>query len=190
VAPLVTEAFDWTHGVFLGSIMASETTAAAAGAVGTLRRDPFAMLPFCGYHMGDYFAHWLNVGAAATDQSLLPKIFYVNWFRRDADGKFLWPGYGENSRVLAWIFDRCAGGGGAIETPIGRLPDAGALNTAGLDLAPKRLDELLAVDHDAWRNEVELIEEHYARFGDRLPDALRDQLLALDKRLAAESLTS
>jgi phosphoenolpyruvate carboxykinase (GTP) len=190
VAPLVTEAFDWAHGVFLGSIMASETTAAAAGAVGTLRRDPFAMLPFCGYNMGDYFAHWLSVGAAAKDQSLLPKIFYVNWFRRDAEGKFLWPGYGENSRVLAWIFDRCAGGGGVIETPIGRLPDTGALDTAGLDLAPERLDELLAVDRDAWRNEVELIEEHYARFGDRLPDALRDQLLALDKRLAAESLTS
>ena len=165
-----TEAFDWAHGVFLGSIMASETTAAAAGAVGTLRRDPFAMLPFCGYHMGDYFAHWLEVGAAATDQSLLPKIFYVNWFRRGTNGTFLWPGYGENSRVLAWIFERCAGGDGAIETPIGRLPETGALDTEGLDLVPERLDELLAVDLDAWRDEVELIEEHYARFGDRLPD--------------------
>ena len=140
MVPLVTEAFDWAHGVFLGSIMASETTAAAAGAVGTLRRDPFAMLPFCGYHMGDYFAHWLDVGAAALDQSLLPKIFYVNWFRRGADGKFLWPGYGENSRVLAWIFDRCAGHGGAIETPIGRLPETGALDIEGLDLAPERLE--------------------------------------------------
>ena len=190
VVPLVTEAFDWAHGVFLGSIMASETTAAAAGAVGALRRDPFAMLPFCGYHMGDYFAHWLDVGAAATDQALLPKIFYVNWFRCGEDDTFLWPGYGENSRVLAWISERCAGAGGAIETPIGLLPEPGALDTEGLDLAPGRLDELLAVDHDAWRSEVELIEEHYARFGDRLPAALRDQLLALDKRLAAQAPTS
>jgi phosphoenolpyruvate carboxykinase (GTP) len=189
VVPLVTEAFDWDHGVFLGSIMASETTAAAAGAVGALRRDPFAMLPFCGYHMGDYFAHWLNVGAAARDQSLLPKIFYVNWFRRGTDGRFLWPGYGENSRVLAWIFDRCAGRGAAVETAIGRVPATGALDTKGLDLEPERLDRLLAVDHDAWRDEVTLIEEHYARFGDRLPEALRDQLRALDKRLADDAST-
>ena len=169
VVPLVTEAFDWAHGVFLGSVMASETTAAATGAVGTLRRDPFAMLPFCGYHMGDYFAHWLRVGASGADQALLPKIFYVNWFRRDDDGAFLWPGYGENARVLAWIFDRCAGGGAAVETAIGRVPSAEALNTDGLDLSAERIDQLLTVDHDAWLEEVALIKEHYERFGDRLP---------------------
>jgi phosphoenolpyruvate carboxykinase (GTP) len=184
VAPLVTEAFDWVHGVFLGSVMASETTAAAAGAVGALRRDPFAMLPFCGYHMGDYFAHWLGVGAAAQDPDLLPKIFYVNWFRRNDDGAFLWPGYGENSRVLAWIFDRSAGGGTAVETAIGRLPSLDALNTDGLDLSSDRLRQLLNVDHDAWRDEVALIEEHYERFGDRLPSALEAELRALEKRLA------
>ena len=143
VVPLVTEAFDWTHGVFLGSVMASETTAAATGAVGALRRDPFAMLPFCGYHMGDYFAHWLRVGASAKDQANLPKIFYVNWFRRDEDGTFLWPGYGENSRVLAWIFERCAGRGAAVDTAVGRVPSAGALGTEGLDLSPEQLGRLL-----------------------------------------------
>ena len=184
VVPLVTEAFDWTHGVFLGSIMASETTAAATGAVGTLRRDPFAMLPFCGYHMGDYFAHWLRVGAAATDPELLPKIFYVNWFRRDANGKFLWPGYGENSRVLAWIFERCAGRADASDSAFGRVPAPGVLNTDGLGLAPERLDALLTIDRDAWRDEVALIEEHYERFGDRLPTELRDQLVGLAVRLA------
>ncbi len=184
VVPLVTEAFDWTHGVFLGSVMASETTAAATGAVGALRRDPFAMLPFCGYHMGDYFAHWLRVGASAKDQANLPKIFYVNWFRRDEDGTFLWPGYGENSRVLAWIFERCAGRGAAVDTAVGRVPSAGALGTEGLDLSPEQLGRLLAVDEDAWRAEVALIEEHYARFGDRLPEALDAQLRALEKRLA------
>ena len=188
VVPLVTEAFDWAHGVFLGSIMASETTAAAAGAVGALRRDPFAMLPFCGYHMGDYFAHWLDVGAAAADESLLPKIFYVNWFRRGADGTFLWPGYGENSRVLAWIFERCAGAGGAVETP-DRTPARHRLPSTRRDWTSPLggSTSCLAVDHDAWRHEVGLIEEHYARFGDRLPDALRDQLHALDKRLMLAS---
>jgi phosphoenolpyruvate carboxykinase (GTP) len=185
VVPLVTEAFDWDHGVFLGSVMASETTAAAAGAVGTLRRDPFAMLPFCGYHMGDYFGHWLGVGAAAKDQALLPKVFYVNWFRRDDnDGAFLWPGFGENSRVLAWIFDRCAGTGTAEDTAIGRVPGANALNMDGLELPADQLRRLMAVDNDAWREEVSLIEDHYALFGDRLPDALAAQLVALEKRLA------
>jgi phosphoenolpyruvate carboxykinase (GTP) len=180
--PLVTEAYNWQHGVFLGSIMGSETTAAAAGAVGALRRDPFAMLPFCGYHMGDYFAHWLRIGEA-NDETKLPKLFYVNWFRKDTDGRFLWPGYGENSRVLAWVFDRCEGRAGAVDTAIGRLPAAGALPTDGLDLAPGALDTLLAVDEDEWRAELPLIEEHYATFGDRLPSALHDELDALAKRL-------
>jgi phosphoenolpyruvate carboxykinase (GTP) len=181
--PLVTEAFNWRHGVFLGSIMGSETTAAAAGAVGALRRDPFAMLPFCGYHMGDYFAHWLEMGGRSEPEKL-PKLFYVNWFRKGADGKFLWPGYGENSRVLAWVFDRCAGNAPARDTPIGRVPAAGALPLDGLQLAPGALDELLDVDADSWRTELPLIEQHYDQFGDRLPQALRDELDALDKRLA------
>jgi phosphoenolpyruvate carboxykinase (GTP) len=181
--PLVTEAYNWRQGVFLGSIMGSETTAAAAGAVGNLRRDPFAMLPFCGYHMGDYFAHWLSIGEQA-DAELLPKLFYVNWFRKGPDGKFLWPGYGENSRVLAWVFDRCHGTAPAHDTAIGRIPEPGALNTDGLALAPGSLDELLTVDADAWRAELPLIEAHYEQFGDRLPQALRDELEALAKRLA------
>src|SRR6202165_4829858 len=135
VVPLITEAFNWEHGVFLGSTMASETTAAAAGAVGKLRRDPFAMLPFCGYNMADYFSHWLEIGKA-TDSSNLPKMFYVNWFRKDADGRWLWPGFGENSRVLEWVFERCAGAGEAVETPIGLLPAPDAIPTEGLDVPP------------------------------------------------------
>jgi phosphoenolpyruvate carboxykinase (GTP) len=182
VIPLVTEAFDWEHGVFLGAIMASETTAAQAGAVGNLRRDPFAMLPFCGYHMGDYFAHWLRIGRS-TDADKLPKIFYVNWFRKGDDGKFLWPGYGENSRVLAWVFDRVEGDGRAIDTPIGRLPAADALNVEGLRLRDGALEELFAVDTGSWKHELPLIEEHFAIFGDRLPAELREQLGALAARL-------
>jgi phosphoenolpyruvate carboxykinase (GTP) len=169
--------------VFLGSIMGSETTAAAAGAVGNLRRDPFAMLPFCGYNMGDYFAHWLSIGESADDEKL-PKLFYVNWFRKDADGKFLWPGYGENSRVLAWVFGRCSNSAAARDTAIGRLPTPEALPTEGLALAPGALDELLSVDEDDWRVELPLIEEHYAVFADHLPAALHDELDALGKRLA------
>jgi phosphoenolpyruvate carboxykinase (GTP) len=181
--PLVTEAYNWRHGVFLGSIMGSETTAAAAGAVGNLRRDPFAMLPFCGYHMGDYFSHWIEIGASA-DETKLPKLFYVNWFRKGADGAFLWPGYGENSRVLAWVFERCAGRAAAKDSAIGRLPVPGALPVEGLQLAPGALDELLSVDEDDWRAELPLIEQHYAVFGDRLPAALQDEFDALAKRLA------
>jgi phosphoenolpyruvate carboxykinase (GTP) len=181
--PLVTEANDWRHGVFLGSIMGSETTAAAAGAVGNLRRDPFAMLPFCGYHMGDYFTHWLRIGESA-DADKLPRLFYVNWFRKNADGKFLWPGYGENSRVLAWVFERCAGRAEAVDTPIGRLPAPGALPVEGLELAPGALEELLSVSDDDWRAELPLIEEHYATFGDRLPSELRAELDALAQHLA------
>ena len=160
-----------------------ETTAAAAGAVGNLRRDPFAMLPFCGYHMGDYFAHWIRIGESA-DESKLPKLFYVNWFRKDDNGKFLWPGFGDNSRVLAWVFDRCNGTAGAHDTAIGRVPAAGALPLDGVDLPAGAIDTLCAVDEDAWRSELPLIEEHYASFGDRLPNALTEELEALAKRLA------
>jgi phosphoenolpyruvate carboxykinase (GTP) len=181
--PLVTEAFDWQHGVFLGSIMGSETTAAASGAVGKLRRDPFAMLPFCGYNMADYFAHWLEVGAT-HDAEKLPRFYYVNWFRKGADGKFLWPGFGENSRVLAWVFERCAGRTEAVSSAIGRHPAPGALPTAGLHVADDAMAELLSVDEDAWRSEVPLIEDHYAIFGDRLPQELRDELEELQKRLS------
>jgi phosphoenolpyruvate carboxykinase (GTP) len=182
VVPLITEAFTWQHGVFLGSIMASETTAAAAGAVGHLRRDPFAMLPFCGYNMADYFAHWLRIGQA-TEADKLPRIFYVNWFRKDSAGRWLWPGFGENSRVLEWVFERCAGRGAATETPIGYLPAAGAIPSEGLDVAPEDLAELLRVDRDEWTAELPLIADHFAIFGDRLPDALRDELDGLGKRL-------
>jgi phosphoenolpyruvate carboxykinase (GTP) len=183
VVPLVTEAFNWQHGVFLGSIMASETTAAAAGAVGKLRRDPFAMLPFCGYNMADYLDHWLKIGESA-DPEKLPKIFYVNWFRKDAEGRFLWPGFGENSRVLEWVFERAAGRGQAKETAIGYVPTPEALPTEGLDVARADLEELLRVDNDDWRDEVPSIEEHYDFLGERLPEALRDELTALEKRLS------
>jgi len=182
VVPLVFQSFDWDHGVFLGSIMASETTAAAAGAVGNLRRDPFAMLPFCGYNMADYFGHWLEVGAAG-DAAKLPQIFYVNWFRKDADGRWLWPGYGENSRVLEWVFERVAGRGEAVESPIGYLPTKEAINIEGLDVSDADLDELLKVDPEDWRREVPLIREHFAAFGDRLPRSLADAVDDLEKRL-------
>jgi phosphoenolpyruvate carboxykinase (GTP) len=186
VIPLITESFDWSHGVFLASIMASETTAAQAGAVGKLRRDPMAMLPFCGYNMADYFGHWLSM-SGRVDPSRLPKIFYVNWFRKDAAGRWLWPGFGENSRVLEWVFERCAGTGAAVETPIGLLPAAGAIPTDGLDVSASDMDELLRVDVDEWRHELPSIEEHYAVFGDRLPSVLRDELEALRKRLGSAS---
>jgi phosphoenolpyruvate carboxykinase (GTP) len=182
VVPLVHEAFDWGHGVFLGSIMASETTAAAAGAVGTLRRDPFAMLPFCGYNMADYWAHWLSFkGRVEADK--LPRIFYVNWFRKSPDGRWLWPGFGENSRVLEWIFKRCAGVGEAVATPIGFLPAPGAIPTEGLDVSSEDMAELLRVDVGEWRAEVPDIAEHYAQFGDHLPPELAAQLEALRARL-------
>jgi len=182
VVPLVLQSFDWEHGVFLGSIMASETTAAAAGAVGNLRRDPFAMLPFCGYNMADYFGHWLKIGAA-TDADKLPKIFYVNWFRQDEKGNFLWPGYGENSRVLEWVFERVGGRGDAVETPIGWVPAPGAIDIEGVDVSKEDIEELLRVDDDEWRAEVPLIREHYAVFGDRLPDELNQAVDTLEKRL-------
>jgi phosphoenolpyruvate carboxykinase (GTP) len=181
VVPLVTEAFDWEHGVFMGSIMGSEKTAAAAGVVGELRFDPMAMLPFCGYHMGDYFAHWL--GVARREGARLPKVFMVNWFRKDGDGRFLWPGFGENSRVLAWIFERCGGEGGAEETPIGLVPTQGAIPTEGLDLPGGAMEQLLAVDPDEWREQLPQMRDHLGTFGDKLPDELRAQLDALERRL-------
>jgi len=181
--PLVTESFDWQHGVFLGSIMSSETTAAQSGAVGKLRFDPFAMLPFCGYDMGDYFQHWLDIGAG-SDADKLPKLFWVNWFRKSDEGKFLWPGFGENVRVLKWVLERVAGDGEAVETPIGWVPAPGALETTGLDLDAAVLAELVTVDSDRWRHELQQLEEHYAMFGEHLPDELADQLDALEKRLA------
>jgi phosphoenolpyruvate carboxykinase (GTP) len=185
VVPLVHEAKDWNHGVFMGSIMSSETTAAQAGAVGKLRFDPMAMLPFCGYNMGDYFAHWVKIGERAGAK--LPRIFYVNWFRKDADGKFLWPGYGENSRVLAWVFARCAGHGEAEETAIGYLPPAGkgGLDTTGLDITDEAIAELMAVDVQGWKDQLPQVHEHFAKFGDKLPQALREQLAALETRLNA-----
>jgi phosphoenolpyruvate carboxykinase (GTP) len=181
--PLVTESFDWNHGVFLGSIMSSETTAAQAGAVGKLRFDPFAMLPFCGYNMGDYFAHWLSIGKA-TEVGKLPRLFWVNWFRRDEDGSFLWPGFGENSRVLRWVLERVSGEGEAVDTPIGRVPAEGALDISGLDLDEATLAKLVQVDSELWRNELPQLDEHYRTIGDTVPTELREQLLALEKRLA------
>ena len=182
--PLVTEAYDWEHGVFLGSIMASETTAAQQGAVGKLRFDPMAMLPFCGYHYGDYFAHWLRIGASA-DPSKLPQIFFVNWFRRDDDGRFLWPGFGENSRVLKWIFERVDGRADAVDTAIGRLPTPDALDTTGLSIDAADLDEILRVDTDGWSAAIDEIREHFARFGDRLPAELDAQVDRLASALSA-----
>ena len=182
VVPLVFEARDWDHGVFLGSIMASETTAAATGAVGNLRRDPFAMLPFCGYNMADYFAHWLSIGDSA-DPAKLPKIFYVNWFRKDEDGRWLWPGFGENARVLKWVFERVSGTGRAEETPIGLLPAPGAIDTEGLDVSAADMEKLLAVDLDDWRAEVPSIREHFSLFGDKLPSRLAAEVDRLEERL-------
>ena len=183
VVPLVFQSRSWDHGVFLGSIMASETTAAATGAVGNLRRDPFAMLPFCGYNMADYFGHWLTF-ADRFDEEKLPKIFYVNWFRKGDDGRWLWPGYGENSRVLEWVFERVSGRGEATETPIGFVPTHSAINVEGLNVTPADIEELLTVHDDEWRDEVPRIEEHFAQFGDRLPARLDAQLKDLEARLS------
>ena len=181
--PLVTQAFDWDHGVFLGSIMASETTAAAGGAVGKLRFDPMAMLPFCGYNMADYFSHWLSVGSK-TSATKLPQIFFVNWFRRDNDGRFLWPGYGENSRVLKWIFERLEGKADARKTAIGFLPATDSLDINGLSINKADLEAITALDTDGWREAVPQIREHFAVFGDRLPKKLHDSLNSLESALA------
>jgi len=181
--PLVTEARDWQHGVFLGSIMSSEKTAAASGDQRDVRFDPFAMLPFMGYNVGDYIGHWLEIGKIAPDQSKLPKLFWVNWFRRDDDGAFIWPGFGENSRVLKWVLERVTGTGVGTETAIGTIPTAAALDLDGLDLSEENVATLLEVDHDAWRSELELIEKHFDLMGDRLPAELPIELDTLAKRL-------
>jgi phosphoenolpyruvate carboxykinase (GTP) len=181
--PLVYQAFDWTHGVFMASCIGSEITAAALDLkVGTVRRDPMAMLPFCGYHMGDYFRHWVKL-SSKTDMNKLPKIFSVNWFRKTKDGKWLWPGYGENSRVLKWVFERCDDKGSVVQTPIGYMPTHGAIDTAGLKVTSDDMKQLLSVDHEGWIKEIEMIKEHYAIFGDKLPKELSDQLIALEERL-------
>ena len=181
VIPLVIESFDWQHGTFLGATASSETTAAAAGKVGQLRRDPMAMLPFCGYDMGSYFAHWLKIGA--TPGAKMPKIFVVNWFHKDEKGKFLWPGYGENSRVLKWIFERCNGTANAVDTPIGRLPRPEDLDVGGLDIPAANLSKLLNVDVEGWLGEIPLIHQFFDQFGERLPKALRDEVNRLEQRL-------
>jgi phosphoenolpyruvate carboxykinase (GTP) len=181
VVPLVNESRDWIHGTFLGSIISSEKTAAAAGRIGQLRRDPMAMLPFCGYNMADYWRHWIRIGNRAGAR--LPKIYYVNWFRKDGDGGFLWPGFGENSRVLKWIFERCNGSAEAVVTPIGNLPAPGALDLTEADLAAAELETLLSVDVDGWLQEIPLIEEYYAQFGDRVPHELHRELEALKRNL-------
>src|SRR3989441_730132 len=181
VIPLVIESFDWQHGTFLGATASSETTAAAAGKVGQLRRDPMAMLPFCGYDMGSYFAHWLKIGA--TPGAKMPKIFLVNWFRKDEKGKFLWPGYGENSRVLKWIFERCSGTANAVDTPVGCLPRPEDLDVKGLDIPATNLSKLLNVDVEGWLGEIPLIHQFFDQFGERLPKALRDEVNRLEQRL-------
>ncbi|MDE0268466.1 MAG: phosphoenolpyruvate carboxykinase (GTP) [Acidimicrobiaceae bacterium] len=179
--PLVTEALNWEHGVFLGSVMSSEKTAAAAGEVGKVRRDPFAMLPFCGYNFADYFQHWLDIGATAGARP--PRMFYVNWFRKDRQGRFIWPGFGDNSRVLKWVLERVAGKGEAVETPIGFLPTPGSLDTTGLDISEEDLEALLTLDKDAWHTELDLIDAHYDTFDSRLPAVLLCQLSTLRNSL-------
>jgi len=181
--PLVTEAFDWQHGTFLGSIMSSEKTAAAAGTIGEVRFDPFAMLPFMGYNAGDYMQHWLEMGER-TPLDKQPKLFWVNWFRKSDEGKFLWPGFGDNSRVLKWVLERVAGTADAVDTAIGRVPTPAALDTSGLDIDEGTLDQLLTVDNEAWRGEIPLIENHFKSIGERLPSEMSDELRELEKRLA------
>ncbi|MBQ0101818.1 MAG: phosphoenolpyruvate carboxykinase (GTP), partial [Firmicutes bacterium] len=181
-APLVYQSFDWQHGTFGGSIMASETTAAASGAVGVVRRDPMAMRPFVGYNMGDYFAHWLEMGKKIPNP---PAIFHVNWFRTDDEGKFIWPGYGDNMRVLLWILDRVAGKAIANKTAIGYIPDSKEINVEGLDITREAMESLLTVDNAAWLEDIENIKEFYALVGDRVPAELKDELAALEARLKA-----
>ena len=180
--PLVTESFDWTHGVFMGASMSSEKTAAAEGTVGELRRDPFAMLPFCGYNMADYWGHWLKIGSF-TAPDKLPRIYAVNWFRRDSDGRFVWPGFGDNSRVLDWIIRRLQGRANAVDTPIGRLPVLAELNLEGVDISDDDLQELFRVDRGSWNAEADMTAEYFDQFGDRVPHAMNEQLAALRERL-------
>ena len=181
VMPLVHEAYSWDHGVFMGATASSETTAANIGAVGNLRRDPFAMQPFCGYNMADYFGHWLTMGDRFGKHA--PRIFYVNWFRKSPEGKWLWPGFGDNSRVLKWICERIDGTVGAVETPIGLMPKEGDIDLTGLAISAADMKELLRIDPDAWKAEISDIERHFAQFGDRLPARLLKQLDDLGKRL-------
>jgi phosphoenolpyruvate carboxykinase (GTP) len=184
--PLVTEARDWVHGVYLGATLSSETTAAAAGQVGVVRRDPMAMLPFIGYHAGDYFQHWIDMAKGASgDEAKLPKVFYVNWFRRNDEGGFLWPGFGENSRVLKWIVERLDGRGSAVETPIGHVPTPDALDLTGLDLPPADVEAVLRVDKAEWAAELPQVAEWFEKFGDKLPAVLWSELDALRARLNA-----
>ena len=182
VVPLVAESHDWEHGVFLGATMSSETTAAAAGEVGKLRFDPMAMLPFCGYNMAEYFEHWLQLGRANPDR--MPRIFIVNWFRKGEDGKFLWPGFGENSRVLEWVFRRCNFEGETVDTPVGLVPAAGELNLDGLEISEQAMRELLTVDGEQVKAQLPQVEEFLGQFGDRLPTEIEGQLEALKRRLA------
>ncbi|MDR1762096.1 MAG: phosphoenolpyruvate carboxykinase (GTP) [Bacteroidales bacterium] len=182
--PLVYEARSWNHGTFIGSVVGSEVTAAAIGLAAGVRRDPFAMLPFCGYNMADYFGHWITIGETAPDKTKLPKIFNVNWFRKDENGRWLWPGYGDNSRVLKWVFERCEGTATAVDSPIGFLPRVEDIDITGLKVSTDDVKELLNVDKNLWKAEVELIKEHYARFGDRIPTALNTELATLEKNLA------
>ncbi|HET8672182.1 MAG TPA: phosphoenolpyruvate carboxykinase (GTP), partial [Thermoleophilaceae bacterium] len=181
VVPLVTEARDWEHGVFLGASMSSEKTAAATGNVGELRFDPFAMLPFCGYNMADYFGYWLSL--KKREGATLPRLFYVNWFRKDADGKFLWPGFGDNVRVLKWIFRRCEGKADAEESLLGLVPSEGQIDLEGLDVSEDDMRELRNVDAQALRDQIPQMRQHFAQFGDRLPQGIHDQMEALEKRL-------
>jgi phosphoenolpyruvate carboxykinase (GTP) len=181
IVPLVVESYDWQHGTFLGATASSETTAAAAGKVGQLRRDPMAMLPFCGYNMGDYFGHYLKVGQ--HQGAKLPKVYYVNWFRTDENGKFMWPGYGDNSRVLKWIFERVSGTGHAVDTPLGRMPQPKDIDTSGLDVTPAQMQKLLEVDVEGWLAEVPLIREHFAKFGSHLPKGMAEEVDKLEDRL-------
>ncbi len=181
--PLVTESLSWEHGVFMGATVSSEQTAAAEGTVGALRRDPFAMLPFCGYNMADYWGHWLEVGQA-TEAEKLPRIYQVNWFRKDADGRYIWPGFGENSRVIEWVVNRVTGHAEAVDTALGRAPAPGSLNLDGLDLSPEDFELLFAVDPESWLVEADLTEEYFAKFGDAVPADLAEQLGLLRERLA------
>jgi phosphoenolpyruvate carboxykinase (GTP) len=182
LVPLVFQSVGWQHGTFLGATLASETTAAATGAVGVVRRDPMAMLPFCGYNMGDYWAHWLSMAKRATNP---PKIFRVNWFRRNEQGKFLWPGFGENLRVLRWVIERSKDAGQAQETPIGYVPKAASLNGGGLKISQADLDQLVAVDRDAWKQNLKSQGEYFDKFGDRLPAGIKEEHKALTNRLKA-----
>jgi phosphoenolpyruvate carboxykinase (GTP) len=178
--PLVYQSFNWQHGTFLGATLASETTAAATGAVGVVRRDPMAMLPFCGYNMGDYWGHWLSMAKRTTNP---PKIFRVNWFQRNERGRFLWPGFGENLRVLRWIIERCKGGGRANETPIGYVPKASSLSGEGLEISNSDVDQLVAVDREAWKNNLKSQGDFFDTFGDRLPAGIKEEHKALASRL-------